>query len=449
MSETTTKNPLPPSKEFYLERSLQNITEEYIHKMRELSLIRRISDALVDPGNRKKAYRKITSIILNEVDAEQCALFVLDNLKDALVLRAIKSQEDVKGIYFDEKNGKKFRATAGLAYAVISTGEEIYLSDTQKEKKFANDELLEKGMRSVLFVPLLSVKKTIGVLRLSAPEPVAFSREDQNLLQIVANQVANVISNVQLVKNLKQSYNDQAKVLKKLKTAERKLSDYSKNLELIVEKRTNDLVQSEKLATVGQLVAGISHELNNPLAIVMGYIDLLKSDCENDKRDSWLEKVNDAGSRCARIVSDLQKFSQGSIIERQKIDLREIINNTLSVYQNQFKVNNIKVRRKFLTDIPKTFADPQQIQQVFLNLLSNTFDAMALQTENKLLEIKVKFKDGKIKIEFRDTGPGVPKENHNKLFEPFFTTKEVGRGTGLGLSVSYGILKEHGGGTEI
>ena len=436
-------------KEAYLERSLQYITEEFVHKMRELSLIRRISDALIDTEDQQKVCLDITQIILDEIHAEQCALLLVNEEDDNLILKAIKKQGDKEGSFFNNHAETSFSSEEGLAGAVFQSGESIYIKNTKNDKRFKKDPLYVEFMKSVLCIPLISGKNTIGVLRLSAPESNAFNKEDQNLLQIVANQVANVLQNVQLVNNLKQSYRQQEQVLERLRRAEMQLSNYSKDLEIIVEKRTNELVQSEKLATVGQLVAGVAHELNNPLAIIMGYADLMISDEETDgKFISRLEKIHLATMRCAKIVNNLLKFSQKSKIEKKVVNINDLIRETLELFEYQFKVNDIKVKRKLQEDLPTTLCDPQQIQQVFLNLISNSYDAMAKQDDNKSFEVIAKLKNDMIVIEFRDTGPGIDKVNQRKLFEPFFTTKEVGKGTGLGLSLSYGIIKEHNGEIE-
>ncbi|MCH7783497.1 response regulator, partial [candidate division KSB1 bacterium] len=391
----------------------------------------------------------ITQIILDEIHAEQCALLLVNEEDDNLILKAIKKQGDKEGSFFNNHAETSFSSEEGLAGAVFQSGESIYIKNTKNDKRFKKDPLYVEFMKSVLCIPLISGKNTIGVLRLSAPESNAFNKEDQNLLQIVANQVANVLQNVQLVNNLKQSYRQQEQVLERLRRAEMQLSNYSKDLEIIVEKRTNELVQSEKLATVGQLVAGVAHELNNPLAIIMGYADLMISDEEADgKFISRLEKIHLATMRCAKIVNNLLKFSQKSKIEKKVVNINDLIRETLELFEYQFKVNDIKVKRKLQEDLPTTLCDPQQIQQVFLNLISNSYDAMAKQDDNKSFEVIAKLKNDMIVIEFRDTGPGINKVNQRKLFEPFFTTKEVGKGTGLGLSLSYGIIKEHNGEIE-
>lgn len=433
-------------KQKYLEQSLQHITEEFAHKMRELSLIKRISDALVHTADQQKVCLEIARIILSEFNAEYCSLMLVDDKTNNLVVKATKSQTNTESTFYKNDKYVLCGIDEGLAAAILHSGEQIYIRDIKNDKRFTGDPLCTETSGSILCLPLISGDQTIGVLKLSAPEPDAFVKEDQSLMQIVANQIANVLRNVQLVKNLKKAYTEQEIVLKKLKKAEKKLSNYAKNLEAVVENRTNELVQSEKLASVGRLVAGISHEMNNPLAIIMGFIDLLTA--SKDMPEQFiprLGKMHEAATRCTKVVNNLLKFSQKEPIERKNIDINSIIKIALKLFDYQFKIHNIKLKKNLQKNLPITVGDHQQLQQVFLNLVSNAFDALYKQKRKKILEVTTRIDGDNIVIEYCDTGPGIKTENQKKLFEPFFTTKGIGKGTGLGLSLSYGIIKEHEG----
>ena len=433
-------------KQKFLEQSLQHMTEEFAHKIRELSLIKSISDALIDAADQRKVCLEITRIILNEFNAEYCSLMLVNEKTHNLEVKAAKRQVDNEGIYYENDAPALCRIDEGLAEIIIHSGSQIYIEDVKDDKRFTGDPLCTESSGSVLCLPLISGNKAIGALKLSAPETNAFVKEDRSLMQIVANHIANVLRNVQLVNNLKEAYTEQEKVLNKLKKAEKTLSNYVKDLEIMVEKRTNELVQSEKLASVGRLVAGIAHEINNPLTIVMGFIDLLADSKDMPKQFiSRLEKVHDAAIRCTKIVNNLLKFSQKEPIERKNVDINSIIKVTLKLFDYQFKAHNIKLRKNLQKALPMTVGDSQQLQQVFLNFVSNAFDALSQRKDNKILEVKTRTEGDHIVIEYRDTGPGIKKEHQQKLFEPFFTTKDIGKGTGLGLSLSYGIIKEHEG----
>jgi len=207
-----------------------------------------------------------------------------------------------------------------------------------------------------------------------------------------------------------------------------------------------ELIQSKKLASIGELVSGVAHELNNPLTVVMGYSQLLTAEqALSGKQREMAQKVLDAAGRSKRIVENLLAFARKKQIQKQKVDINEILDNALSLREHNFTVNNVDIVRRYDEKLPPTFADAHQLQQVFLNLINNAFDAMYDAHRGGRLEVKSYRRDHLILVEVSDDGPGVPEAAQEKIFDPFFTTKEVGKGTGLGMSLSYGIVKEHGG----
>lgn len=208
------------------------------------------------------------------------------------------------------------------------------------------------------------------------------------------------------------------------------------------------LIQSEKLSAIGELISGIAHELNNPLTGVMGYSQLLQLRGDLDERAKEnLHKINNLALRCQKIVQNLLSFARKQKPERTLTDINEIIEKTVELRSYEFQVNNIEIHRDLNRNLPKTIADAHQLQQVFLNILTNAEQAMLEANGKGQLKIRTKTDAPKshIIIEIRDDGPGIPESHLNRIFDPFFTTKEVGKGTGLGLSLSYGMIKEHGG----
>jgi len=205
------------------------------------------------------------------------------------------------------------------------------------------------------------------------------------------------------------------------------------------------LVHSEKLAAVGRLVAGVAHELNNPLSIILGYAQLLKAEPDmNRKYSEKLQKILDAAIRSSAIVDNLLKFSRKSRLDRTNIQINKILDEALTLTQHSLMVENIVVSKDF-SSLPETTGDALQLQSVFLNLINNAHDAIKSRKSKGRITVKSYHQDNTIFIEFFDNGPGIPAQNQNKIFDPFFTSKEVGKGTGLGLSLCYGIIKEHDG----
>ncbi|MBW2117879.1 MAG: PAS domain S-box protein [Deltaproteobacteria bacterium] len=205
------------------------------------------------------------------------------------------------------------------------------------------------------------------------------------------------------------------------------------------------LIQSEKIASVGRMAAGVAHEINNPLAGIMIYAELLKEALKDDKNNlSDIQEVIDQTLRCKKIVAELLEFSRQTVGKISSFSLEEMIEKTLNILINQVIFQNIEVIKDIKTDIPEMAGDIGQLQQVFSNLFRNAADAMGGRGK---LTINARYDTDKNQFGIRvcDTGPGVPEELRSKIFDIFFTTKPVGKGTGLGLSICKKIIELHGG----
>lgn len=206
------------------------------------------------------------------------------------------------------------------------------------------------------------------------------------------------------------------------------------------------LIQAEKMSSVGTMISGVAHELNNPLSIIMNFSELmLMGDNLSKSAANRLRHIIDASQRCTRIVENLLTFAtkRKTVRKGQYICINDVIKDALELKITDLRVNNIEVEQSLSQTMPKTMADRVQLMQVFINLINNAHDSMKVASCRGLLTLRTYQKDDKIVVEFEDNGPGI--QEQEKLFTPFYTTKEVGKGTGLGLAVSYGIIKEHGG----
>jgi len=206
------------------------------------------------------------------------------------------------------------------------------------------------------------------------------------------------------------------------------------------------LVHSEKLSAIGELLAGVVHEINNPLTGIIGYSELLlMGKYTPEKTEKYVGNIQKAAKLCQTIVQKLLTFSRKQEPKRETVQINNILENTIELLQHEIKINNVHVVKQFGENLPDTTADFYQLQQVFLNIINNAIQAMTEQTRMCMITVKSEFDDKMIRVHCRDTGPGIPKENIQKIFEPFFTTKPEGKGTGLGLSLCYDIIKEHHG----
>jgi signal transduction histidine kinase len=249
---------------------------------------------------------------------------------------------------------------------------------------------------------------------------------------------------------LAESFNQMAL---RLAESRQELERSNAELECKVQERTRalketqgQLVQAEKMTVVGQLVSGVAHELNNPLAGVLGYAQLLLRKGVSQDVGRGLKKIEAEAERCKRIVQNLLIFARKHRPTKTLLDLNAVIEATLELRSYHLKVDNVTVIRDLETNLPRTMADTNQIQQVLMNIINNAQQAMAeIPGRRRILTLRSRRHEGRIWIQVGDTGPGIAQEHLGKIFDPFFTTKEVGRGTGLGLSICYGIVEEHHG----
>ncbi|HUQ49671.1 MAG TPA: PAS domain S-box protein [Terriglobales bacterium] len=205
------------------------------------------------------------------------------------------------------------------------------------------------------------------------------------------------------------------------------------------------LMHTEKLAAVGQLVSGVAHEVNNPLTAIMGFADLM---LENPKLPvpvhQDLRVIMHEAQRTKEIVQNLLSFARQSPPQKRSVSINEVVRRTIALRSYDFASHGVKVITRFEDGLPEIIGDSHQLQQVFLNILNNAYDALQETERRGRIEIETEnVGDGFVRVTFRDNGPGV--SSPDKIFDPFFTTKDVGKGTGLGLSICYGIVREHGG----
>ena len=205
------------------------------------------------------------------------------------------------------------------------------------------------------------------------------------------------------------------------------------------------LIHSERLSAVGQLVAGVAHEINNPLQAVMGFTELLINAEDRADRRADLEQIRADASRAARIVHGLLLFARRETFERSVADLNEVARSTLALRSFDYRTRNIAVEQNYSVDVPLVVANREQVQQIIVNLLLNAEHAVRSTGAPGTISVRTGQRDGDAFLEIADDGPGVPAGTTGRVFEPFFTTKPVGEGTGLGLSVSLGIAEAHGG----
>ena len=236
--------------------------------------------------------------------------------------------------------------------------------------------------------------------------------------------------------------------------------ELTRRLEQMVEDRTRQLKEThqkllhqDKMSSLGKLSASVVHEINNPIAGILNLIILMKRitseevvmQKEIDQFKKYLDLMENETRRTSRIVSNLLAFARQSKMELKRLSVNQLIEKTLFLNSNLLKIDGVKVATKLDPNLPDLLGSEDQLQQVFMNLMSNAAEAMEPNGGRLTIETRHLLREDKLQINFKDSGPGIPKNDIPKLFEPFFTTKKKGKGVGLGLSVAYGIIQEHDG----
>jgi C4-dicarboxylate-specific signal transduction histidine kinase len=312
----------------------------------------------------------------------------------------------------------------GLIGRVAATGETLNVKNVVQSKNLlpaARSTVQRDRMRGFLCVAIHGRgRRILGTLSLGRQIRDAFSDREIALVEATADQIGIALDNARL-------YSETVRQLEELKRAQAQL------------------VHAEKLSAVGELASGVAHEINNPLTTILGQAHLLldHSDVTPHVRDR-VKIVADEASRAARIVQNLLLFARHYPPERRPCSLAEQVRRVIELIGYQLEQDQIRIETDIVSS-PPVWADENQMQQVVLNLVQNAHQAMVKQDGERLVTVRVRAAGATVTLEVLDTGPGIEPESLSRLFDPFFTTKPPGEGSGLGLSVSYGIVTEHRG----
>jgi signal transduction histidine kinase len=388
---------------------------------------------------------------IEEISSAMTSLLNLDEITDKIIrtIQQTMFSHPVFIILFDQTSGdyRAYSKAKELPFTTVSSIKEDneliklfsrYRQEIFKDDLIADDRYIRyknKLMRTfddfsaALFVPILFKKRLIGILSLGEKKSgLSYNSQDMKLLRILANQSAIAIENA---------------------LAFRLVEDYAKKLEEAnreIRETQSQLIQIEKMSAIGQLAAGLAHEIRNPLNIIEGaryYLSQLIEGENSEVQKEYLEYIKHEIDRTNRMVDNLLKFSRSEPPHFESVNINSILENALVLIRKQLLDNKIRLITALHPQIPAVMGDPNQLWQVFINMLINAIQAMPRGGE---LKIDTGFYNGfsnNIYISFRDTGEGIEEEDLSKIFDPFFTRKETG--TGLGLSISYKIVENHNG----
>ena len=354
--------------------------------------------------------------------------------------------------------------------------------EEQAESKLVTGRMAEEAERRGiakgpwLGVPLVAGEQFVGVLSVHGEKEHPFTDGHLELFANIGGQIARAAENARLYEGLEQSraaieeWNRTleervAERTKELESARHDLQELNDSLEKRVQERTQELremqgriVESGRLAAVGEMAAGIAHELNNPLGGIIGYAQYDVEKMESGARTGLtpqdaeriaghLAHVEREAQRCRTIVDKLLSFSQEMSSVFTTLDVNDVLRDTLALTEKQLAMRGIEVKMRLGDALPRVLGDVRQLQQVFANMILNARNAMEAGGSLTVSTTADMASGGPlgVTVAFEDDGCGISKEHIGRVFEPFFTTREVGQGTGLGLSVSYGIIRDHGG----
>jgi signal transduction histidine kinase len=467
----------------YSNNELEKKFQDLDTRIEQLSLLIDLSAAVNATLDPETIYDQALQRLVTRMGYEGARLLLVDHERGVIRRhrRALAARETAAPSLTRIEQGEfeavelPLDATASVVSKVAVTGRAVLVDDTESTVEPIHRPTAEAlGIRSLVAVPLRVRDRVFGVLTIDSTAPSWFLETDADLLSAVANHVALAVDKAEsfrTIEELSRGLEDKVRVrTEQLRQANEELGTAYRDLQ-----RTQmQLVQREKMASVGQLVAGVAHELNNPIGFVFSNVttledfvrrlrtmleayrseelpagaqdrvqarwDELKVDYALRYLDSMTQGIREGAERARKIVRDLRVFARGQDDVWQPVDLHEELESSLTLLNHLLK-DRVTVVRKF-GDLPSVECVRSQIDQVFLNLLANA--AQAIPGEGTIT-IETRVENGSAVVQITDSGSGIAPEILDKVFDPFFTTKPVGEGTGLGLSISYELIKKHRG----
>lgn len=355
-------------------------------------------------------------------------IYLLDDKKEILNLAAHRG---FSAQFIEKDDMRSRRVGEGLLGKTVLTRETKVVDNFLRSEDPYVGPIAEEGIQSTVYIPLVLKGEPVGVMCVCSRSEFKFSENYVKFLTAIGNQIGMAAQNAILYEDVNRAYQE-------LKEAQ------------------EQVIRTEKLASLGKLSATIAHEINNPIAAVLTYVKLMMKLVKKGQFSQ--ERVQDISrylgtmvsemTRCGEIVKNLLAFSRRTKIAIKPHDINEIINRTLVLISHDLELKEIQLKGKLEPDLPKVRCDFRQIQQVLLNLIINASEAIE---NGGVLSISAMLseKNGFLEIAISDTGCGISEQDQKNIFEPFFTTKEEGKGVGLGLSVVYGIITNHNGSIEV
>jgi len=390
-----------------------------------LAALNAVSKIISSSLNFDKILSSTIDKIIDAPEVDSVRIYLLNDGGKVLNLAAHKG---LSANFINKPFMRSRKPGNGLLGQTLLDGEPKVVDNTLQSIGPDVDILIEEGFQSTVYIPLTTKGASIGVMCVSSLNPDKFSSDFVEFLTVIGNHIGVAVDNANMHKNIKEAYQDLKEV-------------------------QEQIVWTEKLASLGKLAATIAHEINNPLAGVLNYIRLIIKQLERNRFSHekledisrYLKIMESETARCGEIVKDLLAFARRTKITMESNSIKDIINKTLNLISHDLGMKEIQLKKNIAPNLPKVKCDFKQIQQVFLNLMHNASEAMPNGGTLTVSANRAARPKSFLEVVISDTGCGIAKEDMENIFEPFFTTKEEEKGVGLGLSVVYGIIAKHNG----
>ncbi len=408
---------------------------ELLARVQAMMRIRRTEQALRERNRELAALNEISRAIISSLDLDEVLVATMQGIQRILRVEAgslVLVDEETGDLVFRKTlspehgwiTGRTLRPGEGIIGHVVATGQPYMTNDVTADPLFLPDMDGGSGFiaRAVLCVPLIVRDRIIGAIALLNRREGAFTGADLDLLQTMAGSVAVAVENAQLYAEL---------------------TDFAHELE----RSQAQLIQAEKMAAIGRLAASLAHEINNPLQAIHNSLHLAQLEqLAEEKRHAYLRLAQEEVVRLIEIVQRMLDFyrpSKGSLLP---VDVNQVLQSALAIAEKRLQHSHIRTHIRLADDLPTISAVPDQLAQVFLNIIINAIEAMPEGGDLRVGTLLTEDREW-VLVAFRDTGKGLSPEQLASIFEPFYTTKPSG--TGLGLAISYGIVERHGGSIDV
>lgn len=386
-------------------------------------------------------FKAISSELKHLIGFDQMNIVLLSEKNEGFEL--LEFTRDYESSRF--KEGTYFRKEGSLWAEVVRTRKPIILKDTKKDKHWSGSTLLKEGIRSRLAFPLEYKCRVVGIINMESGRASSFSEEQFGLIEQIAPQLAIAVENAILLKRISTSLEETKRYVERLEKTNKELTETQ-----------TQLIHSARLASVGQLAAGIVHQVNSPLGAISGRIQMLIDKPDSFDKSSLHEHLSKIANDCTRvtnIINDLLDFSRKARPTKGPVNVNPLLEDALGMTVHSLISKKILVKKTLDSNLPPILGIADDLTHVFINIITNAIDAME---ENGKLEIRSKFvKDAEklskpmVEVSIKDDGHGITEKDKQRIFEPFFTTKDAGKGLGLGLTIAKRILDFHNAQIEL